>query len=102
MFMEKEFCLVQGWAMPRAIVIGLACLLMLSTSSRTQGAPANLSPEEKVDNIFKSFHKDTPGCAVAVIKNGTIIFKRGYGMADLDHDVAITPTTVFHAASLTK
>ena len=57
----------------------------------------------EVDNLFKDFDKpNSPGCAVAVIKDGSIIYKRGYGMADLDHSIAITPTTVFHAASLAK
>ena len=34
--------------------------------------------------------------------NGTVIYERGYGMANLDHAVAITPATVFDAASISK
>src|SRR5262245_6532342 len=61
------------------------------------------TPSDRVDTIFRQFDKpDSPGCAVAVIKDGVIVHKRGYGMADIDHHVAITPSTVFHAASLTK
>jgi CubicO group peptidase (beta-lactamase class C family) len=36
------------------------------------------------------------------MQDGQIIYKRGYGMADLDHDVAITPETIFHVASISK
>jgi CubicO group peptidase (beta-lactamase class C family) len=36
------------------------------------------------------------------MKDGQIIYKRGYGMADLDHDVPITPETIFHVASISK
>jgi CubicO group peptidase (beta-lactamase class C family) len=37
-----------------------------------------------------------------VIRNGDIIYERGYGMADLDHGIPNTPTTVFHIASTSK
>jgi len=37
-----------------------------------------------------------------VIQNRNIVFKKGYGKADLKNRVDITPSTVFHAASLTK
>jgi CubicO group peptidase (beta-lactamase class C family) len=36
------------------------------------------------------------------MKDGQIAYKRGYGMADLDHDVPITPESVFHVASISK
>lgn len=57
----------------------------------------------RVDKVFAQFDKPTsPGCALAVIKDGQIVYKRGYGMADLDHDLAIKPDTVFHVASVSK
>jgi len=36
------------------------------------------------------------------MKDGRILYERGYGMADLDHDVKITPATVFHVGSMSK
>src|SRR5208282_2121779 len=45
---------------------------------------------------------DSPGFALAVSHAGKVVYARGYGMADLDHDIAITPSTVFHACSLAK
>jgi len=36
------------------------------------------------------------------MKDGRIVYKHGYGMADLDHDVTITSSTVFHVASMSK
>jgi len=57
----------------------------------------------QVDEIFAQWnHPDSPGCAVAVIEAGGIVYKRGYGKADLEHNIPITPATVFHAASLAK
>ena len=56
-----------------------------------------------VDRLFAEWDKPTsPGCAVGVMKDGRIIHERGYGMADLDHDVKLSPTTVFHVASMSK
>lgn len=56
-----------------------------------------LSP--KIDEIFADYDSTrSPGCAVALIRDGRIVYKRGYGMANLDHDVPISPSTVFHVA----
>ena len=57
----------------------------------------------RVDQLFQPWNMPgSPGCAVAVMKDGRIIYERGYGMADLAHDVKITPGTVFHVASMSK
>lgn len=43
-----------------------------------------------------------PGCALAVAGNGTLIYTRGYGYANLDYDIPVTPQTVFDVGSVTK
>jgi CubicO group peptidase (beta-lactamase class C family) len=61
------------------------------------------SIEQQVDQIFAEWdHTTTPGCSLAVIKDGQIIYSRGYGMANLDYGVPIRPDTVFHIASISK
>jgi CubicO group peptidase (beta-lactamase class C family) len=61
------------------------------------------SLEPKVDQLFSEWDKpDSPGCALAIIKDGKIIYKKGYGIADLEHDVPITPETVFYIGSISK
>lgn len=58
---------------------------------------------DRVDAVFKEWSKpDSPGCALAVIKDTKIVYQRGYGMADLEHDVPITPGTVFYIGSTSK
>lgn len=53
--------------------------------------------------LFEKWDKsDSPGCALGVYKDGQIIYKQGYGMADLENDIPITPATVFHVASMSK
>jgi len=64
------------------------------------------SAEQKtnaVDELFKTWdNKNSPGCALAVIQNGAIIYKKGYGMANLEHDIPITPSSVFYIGSTSK
>ena len=60
-------------------------------------------PTADIDALFATWDRtDAPGAALAVIQNGEIIYKRGYGMANLEYDVPITPSTIFHVASLSK
>jgi CubicO group peptidase (beta-lactamase class C family) len=48
-----------------------------------------------VDALFADDATQPPGCAVGVSVDGHISRRRGYGMADLERDVPITPETVF-------
>ncbi|MEO7648884.1 MAG: serine hydrolase domain-containing protein [Bryobacteraceae bacterium] len=60
-------------------------------------------PDPRVDALFARWTKPgSPGCALAVMRNGKIVYERGYGMADLDHDIPLTPESVFHVASVSK
>ena len=57
----------------------------------------------KVDELFVAWdNKFSPGAAVAVLKNGSIIYKKGYGMSNLEYDIPITPSSIFHIASVSK
>jgi CubicO group peptidase (beta-lactamase class C family) len=58
---------------------------------------------DEIDELFTEWSRpDAPGAAVAVIKDCGVGFQRGYGMANLDHDTPITPSTAFHSASVSK
>ncbi|UCC40224.1 MAG: beta-lactamase family protein, partial [Candidatus Aminicenantes bacterium] len=65
-----------------------------------------VSPDEKTDKVDKLFSKwdstISPGAALAIIKDGRIVYKRGYGMANLEHNIPITPTSVFRIGSTSK
>jgi CubicO group peptidase (beta-lactamase class C family) len=39
---------------------------------------------------------------LGIYKDGSILYKHGYGMANLNDDIPITPATVFHVASISK
>ncbi len=65
--------------------------------------PKATLPNDQVDEIFAPWDSnDTPGAAVAIIKEGSIIYKKGYGLANLEYDIPIRPSSVFHIASISK
>lgn len=58
---------------------------------------------KSIDHIFREFDRDnSPGCAVGVIKNGEVIYSKGYGIANLEYKIPITPQSVFCLASNSK
>ncbi len=58
---------------------------------------------KKVDSVFSEYDKtNTPGCALAILKDGKIIYERGYGMSNMEYAIAITPSSIFHVASISK
>src|SRR5262249_36477331 len=59
-------------------------------------------PAVEVDAIFAKYTATTPGCAVGVAVDGAPILAKGYGMADLEHDVRIAPESIFEAGSVSK
>jgi CubicO group peptidase (beta-lactamase class C family) len=83
----------------------LVPLLCAAALSIYPAGPASAPQDQasKVDAIFQEYAKDSsPGCAVGVYQDDKIVLGRAYGMANLDHDVRLTPASVFHVASLSK
>jgi CubicO group peptidase (beta-lactamase class C family) len=61
------------------------------------------STSKKVDALFAHYNKaNSPGCALAVIDKGQIVYQRGYGMADIAKGEKITPQSAFYIASVSK
>src|SRR6266851_6512726 len=80
----------------------LSALVQPTVWSQTAATPAERHSEQ-VDKLFEKIDRTiSPGCAVAAMRDGKILYQRGYGMADLDHNVPITADTVFHVASMSK
>lgn len=76
--------------------------LVLFTSPTLAQAPARPF-DARIDSIFAAYDKpDSPGCALGVYRDGQIVYARGYGMADLERNVPITPRTVFDIGSTSK
>ncbi len=75
------------------ILIGLVSLTAAWADSRS----------DALDRIFAVYtHPDSPGCAVGVFQNGEALYRRGYGMADLEHAVPMSPASAVYLASVSK
>jgi CubicO group peptidase (beta-lactamase class C family) len=82
-------------------LLGLPPILILSSAALAQSFSPDVTAQ--IDKIFAQWNRtDSPGCALGVYQNGQIVYKHGYGMANLNDDVTITPQTVFHVASMSK
>ena len=80
-----------------AFFVALVSILSGARAAGTsQDAPA------RVDALFSRWDTATPGCSVAVSREGAVILERGYGMANLEYGARITPATRFHVASISK
>src|SRR5688572_31689824 len=60
-------------------------------------------PNAKVDKLFEQWDReDSPGAAIVIIKDASVVYQRGYGSANLETRTPITPQTVFDVASVAK
>ena len=60
------------------------------------------SNSEQIDELMLPYSGDNPGAAVMVIKDGSIVLEKGYGLANLETKEKVTPATNFRLASVTK
>jgi CubicO group peptidase (beta-lactamase class C family) len=66
-------------------------------------AQINISQEKSIDSILSRFSGEkTPGCVLSVLKDGNVIYAKGYGSANLDYDIPLTPQSVFPVFSLSE
>lgn len=78
-------------------LLGLAAVLPLAAFAQAD------DPASRIDAVFAEYaKKDSPGCAVALVKDGLLRYGRGYGMASLELAVPIKPDTVFDIGSTSK
>jgi len=71
------------------------------SAEHSGGSWLNASQQAEINGLFAR-PPASPGYAVAVIKDGDFALSRGYGFANLDDGIPITPETSFHLASLSK
>lgn len=65
--------------------------------------PKAKTKEGRVAQLFAAWdRKDAPGATVAVVQHGKIVYKNGFGSANLEYGIPNTPSTVFHIASVSK
>src|SRR5438132_9546017 len=91
-------------AMGRRIGAGfLASVLVFSGSVAAVGNTADEKKAVAVDEIFVDLTKaGSPGCALGVYRDGKMVYSKGYGLANVEQNVPITPQSVFDIGSTSK
>jgi CubicO group peptidase (beta-lactamase class C family) len=81
-----------------------ACWLFLQfwAGAACAGTAARANPGAGIDSLFAAVGSSTPGAEVLVVKDGRVVFERGYGVSDLRTHHKIDEHTNFRLASLTK
>jgi CubicO group peptidase (beta-lactamase class C family) len=58
---------------------------------------------KRIDSLFSRWNNPTtPGCVIGFIRNDSLIYAKGYGMANLEYAIPNSPETIFHMASVSK
>jgi len=85
------------------LVVTIVLTVGVSWAARPLAAQIPDSTRLGIDAVFARWDRtNTPGCAVGIAQGGQVVYTRGYGMADLQHGLAITPRSIFHVASISK
>src|SRR5689334_20521092 len=85
----------------KGFLLFLISNFLIVVASTAQSLPDSIVT--KINKIFAQWDKNnSPGCAVAIVRNDSILFAKGYGMANLEYNIPIDPGTIFHMASILK
>lgn len=77
----------------------IPCILFLIVSSLSAQTSNQL---KQIDQLLSSWNNATPGVAVAVQQGDKIIYNKAFGLADLEHNVPNTTSTIFESGSVAK
>lgn len=91
-------CAIFKWQ----IIFHFVCCVVLSAAVIAPGARASSVSEALDEAISPYFKHDEPGAAIIVTKDGNIIFRKAFGLADLEHNIELQPDMTFRIGSLTK
>lgn len=76
------------------------CIMTFSCKSITSDVDF---VREKTDSLLTSlYHPGEPGAVVLILKGDSVVFEKGYGIADMDSQSAIDGNTFFNIASVSK
>lgn len=87
----------------RRVAVAASLVAALFIAVAVYGRHEESPLERKVDGVFAAYNKpDSPGCALGVIREGSFIYKHGYGTASLELGLPISPQSVFYMGSVSK
>jgi CubicO group peptidase (beta-lactamase class C family) len=94
--------MVEQWRGGRGAAVRQTILMALAAAGTNVGAQGlNAAQERRIDAVFADYAAArVPGCALSITQAGSVVFRRGYGVASLVHGTALTPNTVVSAAGV--
>ena len=83
----------------RLRVVLVAALFGVALAADGQAPDLN-----RIDTFVRAemARQKVPGVAIAVVKHGTVLAAKGYGLANVEHQVAVGPETIFQSGSVAK
>ena len=84
------------------LIIAFLCLTISSFSQKAKHSKNDL--KQKIDNYLKEIIEvnKIPGSAVAVVKNGKVIYEQYYGKSSIEENILIDKNSIFRLYSTTK
>lgn len=84
-------------------ILSLSVIVLASAIAVARKEKEDEALERNVDQIFTAYDKPgSPGCALGVVRDGNLVYKKGYGAASLELGVPLTPESVFYMGSVSK
>jgi CubicO group peptidase (beta-lactamase class C family) len=87
----------------KAISLSIFLIVTITNTTKVFSQSIPDSTIKKIDSLFKTWNtNNSPGCAIGIVRNDSLIYAKGYGMANLEYGIPVTPETIFHMASVSK
>lgn len=80
----------------------IALLASIATPQVPDKAKVIAGAERAFEKAAKTNPMPAPGCAVGVSLNGESVFEKAFGLAEMEHNIANTPQTIFESGSVAK
>lgn len=94
------------WPAASFLAFGTAVALWVAPPAGAQTVDERVYadvPPARVDSIFRDLDSEqSPGCALGVYEAGELVYANGYGMANLEHGVPLSPRSILSIASIAK
>jgi CubicO group peptidase (beta-lactamase class C family) len=81
-------------------MISLAFVLTMAVTCLAQDA-ATVAKVDKYISLEQRLGR-IPGVSLAVVKDGHVVLAKGYGLANVEHQVSVKPETIFQSGSVGK
>jgi len=84
-------------------ILGIILTIIFECTIKAFAQSLPDSTIKKIDSLFLKWNTAiSPGCTVGIVRNDSLIFSKGYGMANLEYAISNEPLTLYHMASVSK